>query len=66
MPMRAELPVRPAASNAGETTSPIVDAVLSVVIGGVVLVVFVVAVAAFAPSIAADYQVDASFLTGPM
>jgi hypothetical protein len=66
MPMRAELPIRLAVSNASEASSPIVDAVLSVVIGGVVLFVFVVAVSAFAPSIASDYQVGASFLGIPM
>jgi hypothetical protein len=66
MPMRAELPVRLAVSNVSEATSPIVDAILSVVIGGVVLVVFVVAVSAFAAPIASDYQVDASFLGSPM
>jgi hypothetical protein len=66
MPMRAELPIRLSVSDAGDGTSPIVDAVLSVLIGGVVLVVFVLAVSAFAPTIASDYQVDASMLAGPM
>jgi len=66
MPMRAELPIRLPVSDASEGTSPIVDAVLGVVIGGAVLAVFVVPILAFAPSIASDYQIDASSLGSPM